>query len=138
MRIEDFELADTAVLVLKAADGKKALIGMDGKTPAEIELYSPGSPQGVAADASFNRKNNLRTFRAMRGIEPTDKDEIDARRDVAERLAGYTKEIRNLPVTDAVAFYLNTRLTHITRQVPPYIGDLENFSKGPTESSPSQ
>lgn len=137
METKDFELCDTAVLKVKAADGKSDLPGVDGKT-VEIELYSPGSPEGVAADASYNRKNGLRTFRMMRGVESTEKDEEEAKRDAATRLAAYTKAIRNFPPVDPFAFYMNSRLTHITRQVPPFIGNLENFSKGPTESSPSQ
>lgn len=129
--VSAIELADTASLTIKNARGDDDLI-VDGK-PVVFEIYSPGSPQGVKALHKASRASQMRTWRMMRDqVDPA--DAVNAEREYAEKLAGFTASITpNLPLQPAQV-YGNPRLCYIARQVEEFIGKLGNFTKG---SSPS-
>jgi hypothetical protein len=128
--VKKYELEDTSVLTVKNARGDDDLL-VGGK-PVTIEVYSPGSPQGVKALHKAGRATQLRLFRTMRGdIDPRDAENAD--REQAEKLTGFTKTINNFPV-DANTLYSNPRLCYIARQVEEHIGKFGNFSKGPSPS----
>lgn len=128
--VAKYELEDTALLTLKNARGDDDLIGEDGVTPVTIEVYSPGSPQGVKALHKSARAAQLRMFRSMRGeFDPRDAENAD--REQAEKLTGFTKAIHNFPLAP-LAVYSNPRLCYINRQLEEFIGKTGNFSKGST------
>lgn len=130
--VSQFEIADTAVLVVKNSKLDDDLI-VSGKK-VTIELYSPGSPQGVKALQKASRSAQLRLYRAMRG-EMNQRDAEDAERENAEKLTAFTKAINNFPVSGgAHAVYSNPRLGYISKQVEEFISKYASFSKG---SSPS-
>lgn len=123
--ISKYELADTAVLTFKAKDGVADLIGADGKNPAQARIYSPGSPQGVAAIAKSSKANGMRMARGMKGDFAEDEEE-QAALEHAEKLAAFTAEFINFPVA-AIEFYTNHRVIYLHRQVEQFIGKYANF-----------
>lgn len=127
--VSAFELEDTGTLTLKNARGDDDLI-VDGQ-PVTVEIYSPGSPQGVKALHKSGRSAQLRVFRSMRGeFDPRDAENAD--REAAEKLVAFTKAFSaNWPVSPAATFG-NPRLVYINRQVEEFIAKLGNFSKGST------
>ena len=128
--VSKYELEDTAVLTLKTARGDDDLIGEDGVSPVTIEVYSPGSPQGVKALHKSGRATQLRVYRSMRGeFDPKDAENAD--RESAEKLVAFTKAVNNFPLTPA-QIYGNPRLCYINRQLEDFINKLGNFSKGST------
>lgn len=130
--VSQYELEDTATMTVKTPRGDDDLIGDDGK-PVTIELYSPGSPQGVKALHKAKRSNDLRTFRAFRGEFPPN-DAENAAREQAEKLAAFTKSVSpNFPVAP-LAIFSNPKLCYWNSQVEEYIAQKGNFSKA---SSPS-
>jgi hypothetical protein len=131
--LSQLELSDTAMLTLKNARGDGDLIGADGINPAQIELFSPGSPEGVKALASAGRKSQLRMSRAMRG-DTKDTDAREAERDNAEKLAAFTKTLINLGSVQPIQIYSNPRLCYITQQAEHFIAKYANFSKGSSAS----
>jgi hypothetical protein len=130
--LSKYELEDTAVLTLKNARGDDDLLGEDEK-PVTVEVYSPGSPQGVKAIHKASRLAQLRTFRGLRN-ESSKQDAEDADREYAEKLAAFTKSISpNFPVAP-LTLYSNARLVWIAKQVDEFIGKYANFSKGSSAS----
>lgn len=129
--ISQLELSDSATFTLKTARGDEDMI-LDGK-PVTVEVFSPGSPEGVKVLHKFGRKAQIRQFRALRGdIKEQDADEAD--REYAEKLAGFTKGFSdNLPVTP-LELYLNPRCVYIAKQVEAFVDKYGNFSKGPSAS----
>lgn len=129
--VSQYELEDTGTLTLKNARGDDDLLGGD-KLPVVVEIYSPGSPQGVKALHKSGRAAQLRIFRSMRGeFDPRDAENAD--REQVEKLVAFTKSISgNFPLAPH-AVYGNPRLVYINRQVEEYIGKLGNFSKAPSE-----
>lgn len=120
-----YELADTGTMTVKDKKGADELLGND-KKPVTIELYSPGSDEGVKAQRRFNFCQQMRTTRMLRG-ELDKKDAVEAERELAEKLAGFTKRISdNFPVSP-LNLYLNPKLGYITRQVMEYLGKESNF-----------
>ena len=130
--VSKYELADTATITVKNARGDDDMIGADGTNPVTIEIYSPGSPQGVKALHKSSRAVQLRMFRSMRGeFDPRDAENAD--RENAEKLAAFTRAVHNFPV-EPLALYSNPRLVYVSKQVEEAISKFGNFSKG---SSPN-
>lgn len=130
--VADYEIADTAILTVKNMRGDDLLIGADKVNPVTIELYSPGSPQGVKALHKSGRQAQLRTFRTIRGeFDPN--DAAQAENEHVEKLVAFTRTVNNFPMpVDAI--YRNSKLGYITKQVDEFINKYASFSKG---SSPS-
>lgn len=126
--LSQYELEDTSTLILKNARGDDDLIGADGVNPVTIEVYSPGSPQGVKALHKSGRAAQMRMFRSMRGEFDKD-DAVNAERENVAKLAAFTKAIHNWPVSPEDT-YSNPRLCYINRQLEEFIGKLGNFTKG--------
>src|SRR5207253_10885564 len=95
--VASYEIADTATLTVRNARLDDILIGADRENPVTIELYSPGSPQGIRALHKASRSAQLRTYRALRG-ETSQNDADDAERDNVAKLTAFTKAINNFPV----------------------------------------
>lgn len=132
--LSQYELQDTATFTPKNARGDDDLLGSDGK-PVVFEIYSPGSPEGVKALHKSSRQAQMRMFRSMRG-EFDPQDAVNADREAAEKLAGFTKSISpNFPV-EKFALYSNARLVYIHRQVEEFIGKTASFSKASSAVSP--
>ena len=126
--VSAYELADTATFNLKNAARTDELVGADGVNPITVEIYSPGSPQGVRALHKSSRSAQMRLYRSLCG-EVDAKDAEAAERENVEKLASFTKSITNWPVSPADT-YANPRLLHFRQQVEEEIGKLGNFSKG--------
>lgn len=130
--LSQYELADTFVYTLKNARGDDDLTGTDGK-PVTVEIYSPGSPQGVKALHKAARQAQMRLTRTLRG-ETNKEDAERADQEHAEKLAAFTKAFSsNFPVP-ALNVYANPRLVYISRQVSEQIDKLGNFCKGSSAS----
>lgn len=126
--VSKYELEDTAVMTVKNARGDDDLLGSDGK-PVTVSVYSPGSSQGVKALHKAARAAQMRMFRSMRNeFDPKDNENAD--REQAEKLAAFTASISdNFPVAP-LAIYSNPKLCYWNRQLEEFIGKLGNFSKG--------
>lgn len=125
--ISKYEIADTAVMTVKDEHGNE-LLGEDDQV-VTIELYSPGSPQGVKALHKASRGVQMRQWRMLRE-QPDPNDAVNADREHAQKLADFTKSISpNFPV-EPLALYLNPKLGYISQQVGDFISKYSNFSKG--------
>lgn len=129
--VSDYELQDTAEIILKDAGGVNELKGEGGEL-VKVEIYSPGSPEGVKALHRASRAAQLRMFRSMRG-DFDKQDAVNADRERAEKLASFTKRFVNFPVAP-LDVYANPRLAYISDQVDAAIGKYANFSKGSSQS----
>lgn len=133
--VSKYELQDTATLTVKNARGDDDLVGADGTNKVTIEVYSPGSPEGVKALRKAGFHSQARTWRMMREqLDPN--DAVNAEREHAQKLADFTKTVTNFPL-DPLALYSNPRLVYIAKQVEEFIAKYGNFSKGSSASSPS-
>lgn len=123
--LADYELADTAVIALKNKKGTDDLLGADGE-PVTVEIYSPGSEQGVKALRKQARNVQMRTMRTLRG-EIDKGDAALAEQEQAEKLAAITKGFSaNFPAA-AIAVYSNPKLSWISQQVQEEFGKTSNF-----------
>lgn len=134
--VSQYESADTAILSFKNERGDDDLIGADGKTPVQARMYSPGSEQGRKALLKAGRLAQLRMFRTMRG-EILEQDAIDAEREASEKLAAFTAEFINFPLSPKQV-YSNPRLYWMHSQAEAFIAKPANFSKASSASSTSQ
>jgi hypothetical protein len=126
----EFELLDTAVLIVQNANGNDDLL-VDGKQ-VKITIYSSGSDQGVKAarkDVLRSQKNTQAIFQGK--ISPNAGE--TAEKEQAERLAGLTASIDNFPIEGgALALYSNPKLGFITKQVAKFHAEDGNFTKPST------
>lgn len=123
--LTDYELVDTGVLTLKNKAGTDDLLGADG-LPVTVEIYSPGSEQGVKALRKQGRNGQMRTMRTLRGEIEKD-DAINAEREQAEKLAAVTKAFSaNFPAAP-LEVYSNPKLWWISQQVQEFFGKTSNF-----------
>jgi hypothetical protein len=130
--ISQYEMADTATLKVKNIFGNDFLLGNDGQ-PVTIEIYSPGSKEGVRALHKAGLAAQARVMRTMRGELDKD-DALNADNEKATKLIGFTKAISpNCPITPS-QIYGNSKLGYIAKQVEEFIGKDANFAKA---SSPS-
>lgn len=127
--VTKYELEDTAVLTVRNARGDDVLIGADGINPVTIEMYGPGSPEGVRARHKAERAGQLRTYRALRN-DSDPNDAVNAERELVERLLIVTKTLNNWGQSPK-ELYGNPRLRFITRQAEEFQVKEANFSKGP-------
>jgi hypothetical protein len=124
--VSQIEIADTAVMTVKDVFGNE--LAIDGEA-VTIELYSPGSPQGVKALHKSGRGAQMRQWRMMRE-QPDPNDAGNADREYAQKLADFTKAISpNLPLAP-FDIYSNPKLGYISVQVAEFISKPANFSKG--------
>lgn len=125
--VTQFEIEETAVLSVQNVHGTDDLM-VDGQ-PVTIELYSPGSKQGVRALHKAGQQAQLRLQGIMRGkTSKTAADETD--REQVEKLVTFTKAINNFPIEGgAEALYSNPKLGYIRKQVEDFLGEPANFSK---------
>lgn len=131
--LSQYELSDTAIITLKNVRGDDDLKGNDGN-PVTVEVYSPGSPEGVKATHKFSRKVALRRIRTEREGRLMDDEAEGAERDYVEKLIGFTKSFSaNFPVKPADV-YSNPRLAYIPKQVDEAISKYATFSKGSSGS----
>lgn len=130
--VKQYELQDTAVVTIKDANAIDDLIGADGVNPVTVEIYSPGSPEGVRANHILRYKAAQRAQRMLRG-EIKEGDMAKEDEDGAKRLVAYTKAINNFPI-EPLAVYSNPRLPFFNRDVEAGIGKLANFKKGSSAS----
>ncbi len=101
----------------------------DGK-PVEIDIFSPGSAEGVRASHKAAGQEQLRSMGLIRGRMEKNIGEVTDREECA-KLVSITKEIRNWN-TDAAALYADTDFLYITKQVQRFYGELANFGKPST------
>ena len=129
--LADFMSAETAVLDVLGPTGDPLLY--NGQ-PVRIELYGPGSRQGVEAQAKMEQASQSiamsMAVAAGKGWQPKDTpDEMRALQ--VKKLAAFTKSLINFPVPGgAQAIYENPQLGYITRQVERFQADWANFPTG--------
>lgn len=129
--LADFMSAETAVLDVLGPTGDPLLY--NGQ-PVRIELYGPGSRQGVEAQAKMEQASQSiamsMAVAAGKGRQPKDTaDEMRALQ--VKKLAAVTKSLINFPVPGgAQAIYENPQLGYITRQVERFQADWANFPTG--------
>lgn len=124
-----YEMLDFATLtVLNVA--RTEVMTHNGQ-PVTIDVWSPGSKQGVTYQHAANRASALKTAALFRGRMPAPKgDEQDNER--VAKLVAITKEVHNFPYEGGVrAMYANPLLT-IADQVDEFYNDKANFSKPST------
>lgn len=125
--VSQFEMADTATLKVRNLRGDDYLM-VDGNI-VTIELYSPGSPEGVRAMHKAGQLAAMRLNSVVRGEVSKDAaEESDA--EEIEKLTMFTKAINHFPISGgARALYSNPRLRYIRSQVENFLGKSANFSK---------
>lgn len=130
--VSQYELEDTATLTLKNARGDDELLGADGLAVV-VEVYSPGSPQGVKALRKAGFHVQKRQWRMLREqLDPN--DAVNAEKEYAEKLNDFTKSISaNFPV-QPLQLYSNPKLCYIAKQIEEFIAKYGNFSKGSSAS----
>jgi hypothetical protein len=133
--ISRFEIEDVATLTVKDVHGTSDLIGADGENPVTIELYSPGSVQGIKALHRAGMATATRLQSMARGKLDKKSAEI-ADKEAVDKLVGFTHKINNFPIAPE-ALYSNPKVGYITKQVADFISDEANFSKPSTTSSAS-
>ena len=126
--VSAFEIKDAATLSVQNVRGDDELL-YDGK-PVTIELYSPGSKQGVRALHRAGQQSALRVKNIVNGkISKTAAEDAD--REQVEKLVGFTAAINNFPIPGgAEALYANPKLGYIRKQVEAFLADEANFAKG--------
>jgi hypothetical protein len=125
--VSQFELADTATLKVRNARGDDYLM-VDGQI-VTIEVFSPGSPEGVRALHRAGQLAAMRLNSVVRGeVSKEAAEEADA--EEIEKLTLFTKSLNNFPIEGgARALYSNPRLRYIRTQVEGFLGKPGNFSK---------
>lgn len=128
--VSQYELDDTATLEVQDASGTNDLM-VDGQ-PVTIEVYGPGSKQGVRAMNLGSRNSALRMAGALRGKVSKNAVE-EAEQEEVEKLVLITAAINNFPIEGgAQALYSNPRLRYIADQVDAFFNNKANFSKPST------
>lgn len=121
--VSQYELVDTATLTFKNKRGDDDLM-VDGK-PVRAKVYSPGSSHGVKALHKAGKHAQMRMMRMMRNeLDPKDAENAD--REHAEKLAAFTAEFENWPLTP-IDTYSNPRLVYMAKQVEEFIAKYGNF-----------
>lgn len=134
--LADYELEDTATLVVQNAKKTGDLIGMDGRSPVTIDLYGSGSRQAVKALHRAGLVAQRRLHDVVRGkLDPKAAEKADE--EMVEKLAACTAAIHNFPVTDAIELYRNPKLGYITKQVTAFLDEDANFAKASHDNSAS-
>lgn len=130
--ITQFELNDTATLIVQDATGEQDLL-VNGER-VEIDLYGSGSAQYVKAEHKASNAAMIRMQAAFKGKSIKNASELTTQ-ETAEKLASCTASIRNFPIEGgALALYSNSRLSYIKKQVIKFLEDDANFTK-PSMSS---
>ncbi len=133
--ISQYELEETAVLVVQNAKGDDELIGADGVNPVKIVAYGGGSRQAVKAAHKAGQQAQLRLQALVRGkIDKNAGEAADA--ELVDKLVAHTKEIVNFPV-EPKDLFANPKLGYITRQFQKFVEDDANFAKPSSASLPS-
>jgi len=128
--VADYELNDTATLILRNARDDDDLRGIDGQ-PVTITIYGPGSEQQARAKHKMGNRATARAQAMFRGKQNGNQSEA-AEEDQIEFLSAITHSIsRNFPV-DPRDLYRNLKLTYIRSQVERFNADNANFSKPST------
>lgn len=129
--LADFESAETATLEVLGPTGEPLMF--NGHS-VRIELYGPGSQQGVEAQAKMEQAAQSIAMQAAvaAGKGKPAKDTADEMRELQlKKLAAVTKTLINFPVPGGpLALYSNTKLGYITRQVERFQADWANFPVG--------
>lgn len=125
--LTQFEMTDTGTLTLRNQQGNDDFI-VDGQ-PVTVEVYSPGSKQGVRALHRAGLALAARLTRQRRGeLDKRDAEKADEER--VDKLVGFTKGFSsNFPALPEDV-YSNPKLNWITRQIEEHVDKEANFSKG--------
>lgn len=130
-----FFLATTAHLVLDTPDGEPMLF--NGQ-PVAVNLYSPATPEFVAAQTKREREVTQRVVSAMADKNKNKSKKTDATDDAdadAKFLCAVTAGFENFPFPGgAEAIYREPRLKYINNQVNRHLSDLGNFFGAPKTS----
>lgn len=126
--LADYELEDTATLVVQNAKKTGDLIGVDGVNPVTIDLYGSGSRQAVKALHRAGLVAQRRLHDVVRGkLDPKAAEKADE--EMVEKLVACTGAVHNFPVAGANELYRNPRLGYITKQVIAFLDEDANFAK---------
>lgn len=133
--VSQFEIDETAVLEVQNIRRTGDLL-YNGQ-PVRIRIYSPGSKQGVKALHKAGLSAQLRLRATFAG--KVDKDAAQqADEERAAKLVAVTHSLENFPIPGGpAAIYSNPKLIDITSQAEEFFGNLANFGKGATVTSPS-
>lgn len=130
LSLADLEASETAIMDVLGANGEPL---MNNGAPMQIEGYGPGSTAYAQAQAKIEAAGQARAFAALRGKAPKDND--DAKRLQAEKLAACTKRLINFPEgATPAAIYANPRLGYITTQFATFVEDWGHFLPGRAKS----
>lgn len=125
--VSDYELNETATLMVRNAKDDDDLRGTDGQ-PVKITLYGPGSDEHARATHKMSNRATARASSMLRGKNSGSQSEA-AEDDQIDFLSAITHSIsRNFPI-DPRELYANRRLVYIRNQVERFIADNANFSK---------
>lgn len=125
--VADYELNETATLILRNARDDDDLRGTDG-LPVTITLYGAGSEQHARASYKVGNRATARAQAMLRGKQTGNQSE-EAEEDQIVFLTAITHSISsNFPVAPR-DLYANRKLTYIRSQIERFIADNANFSK---------
>lgn len=114
-----FELDDTATMDVLTKKGDQ--MEWDGK-PVSVEFYGPGSEKAAQWENRVSRQQVDRAMKMARGKQA----DVDAHREMVDKIVFHTKQIKNLPVTPE-ALFGNRKMLHVAEQASRFIADMGNF-----------
>ena len=122
--ISVLEVEDTGTVELLDVKGDPLMVN---GVRAKVKVYGPGSDQFQRAAAKMQAAVEQRLMQAAKGKNKDDVEEQRKRN--SDRLTALTHSIEGLDITPA-AFYANSKLGYLHKQVDEFLGDWANFAKG--------
>jgi len=126
--LSQYELNETAVMVVRNARDDADLIGADGTNPVTITFFGSGSEQFASAEHKASNAATARLQASFRGQTVKNQSEL-SQAELSQKLASCTASIDNFPVA-ALELYKNNKLSYIRKQAIRFLESDANFSKG--------
>lgn len=127
-----YELLDFATMTVLDASRTQPM--MYNGQPVTIDVWGPGSAEGVKQQHNENRTTALRTQAMFRGKQ-TMPSGAEQDRDRVVKGVAITKSVNNFPYEGGpTAIYRNPRFVYILNQLIDFYNDTSNFARPSTEN----